>query len=165
MCDLPWERTPTQATRTVSFGLARVLLAARAPAALMRKYLRFIGSSRIRSAIAYTIGKASIAANRCYFSVTFPDCPNPSSSQQPGARLHAGQLCERVAIPLKLAFILLASPRRAGVGLEIDDDPGAVFHECKIDDAFEQACVIQLQDDRILAVTASRGPGARQQSM
>src|SRR6185437_6279157 len=44
MCDRPWPRTPTQATRTVSFGLARLLARNAAPAAteFRKKCLRFI---------------------------------------------------------------------------------------------------------------------------
>src|SRR6476469_163932 len=40
MCELPWPRTPTHATRTRSLGLPSMGRAAKAPALLIRKCLR-----------------------------------------------------------------------------------------------------------------------------
>src|SRR5512146_3039452 len=42
MCVRPWPRTPTQATRIVSFGLADLAGNTAPAAAVPRKYLRFI---------------------------------------------------------------------------------------------------------------------------
>ena len=66
----------------------------------------------------------------------------------------ASQAIESARVPLKLPLVLVAAAGDIGVGLEVDDHPGAVLDKRQIDDAFHEPSVVHTQHDGIFAMLA-----------